>query len=104
MPKSKVANVRPAVAATWAGSQAGTGPIRPGCPPSRAAQPAPSSTEQLGWRGGAAEAGSAAGVPMGATSAAFGTYAAASAAGLGAEDSVAVIRFLAEKLTREQGP
>jgi 3-hydroxyisobutyrate dehydrogenase-like beta-hydroxyacid dehydrogenase len=50
------------------------------------------------------EAGSAAGVPMGATSAAFGTYAAASAAGLGAEDSVAVIRFLAEKLTREQGP
>ena len=41
---------------------------------------------------------------MGATSAAFGTYAAASAAGLGAEDSVAVIRFLAEKLTREQGP
>ena len=49
-----------AVAATWAGSQAGTGPIRPGCPPSRAARPAPSSTEPPGWRGGAAEAGSAA--------------------------------------------
>lgn len=46
------------------------------------------------------ETGSASGVPMPATAAALGTYAAASASGLGAEDSVAIVRFLAEKMTR----
>ena len=48
-------------------------------------------------------AGGAAGVPMGATTAALATSAAAEAAGLGAEDSVAIIRFLAEQLTKEPG-
>ncbi|MCU0758450.1 MAG: NAD(P)-dependent oxidoreductase [Steroidobacteraceae bacterium] len=47
------------------------------------------------------ETGSASGVPMPATAAALGTYAAASANGLGAEDSVAIVRFLAEKMTRQ---
>lgn len=46
------------------------------------------------------EAGGAAGVPMGATAAAL---TAAEAAGLGAEDSVAIISFLAEQLTKEPG-
>lgn len=49
------------------------------------------------------EAGGAAGVPMGATTAALATSAAAEAAGLGTEDSVAIIRFLAEQLTKEPG-
>ncbi len=49
------------------------------------------------------EAGGASGVPMGATAAALATSAAAEAAGLGAEDSVAIIRFLAEQLTKEPG-
>lgn len=46
------------------------------------------------------ETGSASGVPMPATAAALGTYAAASANGLGDQDSVAIVRFLAEKMTR----
>jgi 3-hydroxyisobutyrate dehydrogenase len=49
------------------------------------------------------EAGGAAGVPMGATAAGLTTSAAAEAAGLGAEDSVAIIGFLAEQLTKEPG-
>ena len=47
------------------------------------------------------ETGSASGVPMPATAAALGTYAAASASGLGDQDSVAIVRFLAEKMTRQ---
>jgi 3-hydroxyisobutyrate dehydrogenase-like beta-hydroxyacid dehydrogenase len=50
------------------------------------------------------ETGSASGVPMPATAAALGTYAAASAGGLGAEDSVAIVRFLAERMTRKTDP
>ena len=50
------------------------------------------------------ETGSAAGVPMPATSAALATYAAASAGGLGAEDAVAIVRFLAERMTRITPP
>jgi len=50
------------------------------------------------------ETGSASGVPMPATAAALSTYAAASASGLGAEDSVAIIRFLAERMTRKTDP
>ncbi len=46
------------------------------------------------------EAGSTSGVPMPATAAALGTYAAASAVGLGAQDAVAIVRFLAERMTR----
>jgi 3-hydroxyisobutyrate dehydrogenase-like beta-hydroxyacid dehydrogenase len=47
------------------------------------------------------ETGSASGVPMPATAAALGTYAAANANGLGAADSVAIVRFLAERMTRQ---
>jgi 3-hydroxyisobutyrate dehydrogenase len=50
------------------------------------------------------ETGSASGVPMPATAAALGTYAAASAGGLGAEDSVTIVRFLAERMTRKTDP
>jgi 3-hydroxyisobutyrate dehydrogenase-like beta-hydroxyacid dehydrogenase len=50
------------------------------------------------------ETGSASGVPMPATAAALGTYAAASAGGLGGEDAVAIVRFLAERMTRKNTP
>lgn len=46
------------------------------------------------------ETGSATGVPMPATAAALGSYAAASASGLGDRDSVAIVRFVAERMTR----
>ena len=41
---------------------------------------------------------------MPATAAALGTYAAASAGGLGTEDAVAIVRFLAERMTRNTPP
>ncbi len=50
------------------------------------------------------ETGSASGVPMPASAAALGSYAAASAGGLGAEDAVAIVRFVAEHLTRKSTP
>jgi 3-hydroxyisobutyrate dehydrogenase len=46
------------------------------------------------------EAGSSRGVPMPTTSATHTTYAAAAASGLGTQDSVAVVKFLAERTTR----
>ena len=50
------------------------------------------------------ETGSASGVPMPATAAALATYSAAIAGGLGAEDAVAIVRFLAERMTRKRPP
>jgi 3-hydroxyisobutyrate dehydrogenase len=50
------------------------------------------------------ETGSACGVPMPASAAALGSYAAASAAGLGGDDAVAIVRFLAERMTRNPPP
>lgn len=48
------------------------------------------------------ETGSGLGVPLPAASAALTSYAAASAGGLGAEDAVAIVRFLSDKMTRQQ--
>ncbi len=50
------------------------------------------------------ETGSASGVPMPATAAALATYSAAIAGGLGADDAVAIVRFLAERMTRKNAP
>lgn len=47
------------------------------------------------------ETGSGLGVPMPASAAAFATYAAATAGGQGAADSVAIVKFLYERMTRK---
>ena len=48
------------------------------------------------------ETGSELGVPLPAASASLMSYAAASANGLGAEDAVAIVRFLSEQMTRKK--
>lgn len=48
------------------------------------------------------ETGSGLGVPLPTASAALTSYSAASAGGLGAEDAVAIVRFLSDKMTRQQ--
>ncbi|MBM3513513.1 MAG: NAD(P)-dependent oxidoreductase [Alphaproteobacteria bacterium] len=47
------------------------------------------------------ETGSGLGVPMPASAAAFATYAAAVAGGQGAADSVAIVKFLTDRMTRK---
>jgi 3-hydroxyisobutyrate dehydrogenase-like beta-hydroxyacid dehydrogenase len=50
------------------------------------------------------ETGARRGVPMPTATAALSTYAAAAAGGLAAEDAVAVVRFLADRMTRRSPP
>lgn len=48
------------------------------------------------------ETGSGLGVPLPSASAALMSYSAASAGGLGAEDAVAIVRFLSDRMTRQK--